>query len=408
VVRARAAQRHVLTDEVDDVDPGTDLLEHGVRVLRHHRGTLDPSSCTVQSVPRRLRTGLAGLFLLLALTAAAAAGTPPDYAELQRGSVHVHFVPEDARLARSALDVLAETVEVYRNAGYTELPAEVRLYVCPSLEEFDRLAPGGGPLPRWAAAVAFPGSDTILLKRPGLEGASAEVRRTLIHEYAHLLFLHRLCGGTPHCTPQVGPRWLDEGLAMLHSGYMGLEDHLHLAYAALSGRWIPLAGLEDAFPADAEAAELAYLESVAAVRYLLAEHGQYALELLLRRLGAGASLDAAMQAAIGTDLEGFERAWTRRYRTRELMLPLLLGGTGFWAMAGLLLILAYMRKALRIRRTLRRWENEEDAEDAGTTEDPLGPVRAPDAMQSEAPASLRGPAGLCDNAATAVRSLNSK
>jgi hypothetical protein len=337
----------------------------------------------VQSVPSRIRTVLAGLLLQLFLAVAAGAGTPPVYHELQRGGVRVHFPPEDARLARSALDVLTETVDVYRNAGYTDLPAEVRLYICPSLEEFDRLAPGDGPMPHWAAAVAFPQSDTILLKRPGLEGASSEVRRTLIHEYAHLLFLHRLCGGTPHCTPRGGPRWLDEGLAMLRSGYMGLDDHFRLAYAALSGRWIPLAELEDSFPANAEAAELAYLESVAAVRYLLAEHGQHALELLLRRLGGGASLDVAMRGAIGADLEEFEQAWTRRYRTRELMLPLLLGGAGFWAMAGLLLIVAYARKALRIRRTLRRWEHEEAEEQTDSDESPFGPVPAPDAMQNE-------------------------
>jgi hypothetical protein len=308
-------------------------------------------------VRRACRSWLA-LVLLLGWAALAAAEAQ-RYEEIGAPGVVVRFQPEDRRLAATVLEVMTETLEVYRSSGLTDLPAPTSVFVCPSLEECDRLAPGTTPLPRWASAVAFPLSDTILIKRPGLPGGTRDLRRTLIHELSHLMFLRRLKHGVHDV-----PHWLEEGVAMLRSGHFDWDDHIRLARAALLGGWIPLSALHAGFPADEAGAQLAYLQSVSAVRHLIAEHGQGALELLFRRLEAGASIDAALEAAIGTDLAGFEEEWISRYRARELLLPLLVGGMGVWSLASVLLLAGYVRKAARSRRTLRRWEEEEAAEDA--------------------------------------------
>jgi hypothetical protein len=132
------------------------------------------------------------------------------------------------------------------------------------------------------------------------------------HELVHLVFDTTV--DNPYHFP---PRWLNEGLAVhLSQGY-DVGDRLAVEGAARDGTLIPLNGLAGQFPTTRERFFLAYAESVSAVDYLIRIHGQDTLISLIRSYAAGRTDDEAFQAAIGTDVDGFDAAWRAELNAKE-------------------------------------------------------------------------------------------
>lgn len=124
------------------------------------------------------------------------------------------------------------------------------------------------------------------------------------HELTHLVFDTAV--RNPYHFP---PRWLNEGVATyLSEGYTA-SDRATVEAAASAGRLMPLRALGGQFPTSAERFYLAYAESVSAVAFLVREQGEEALVRLIQTYADGVSNDEAFQAAVGTDLAGFEQAW---------------------------------------------------------------------------------------------------
>lgn len=124
------------------------------------------------------------------------------------------------------------------------------------------------------------------------------------HELTHLVFDTAV--RNPYHFP---PRWLNEGVATYLSEGYTVSDRAAVESAAAAGRLMPLRALGGQFPTSAERFFLAYAESVSAVDFLVREHGEEALVRLIRTYAGGVSDDEAFEAAVGTDLAGFERAW---------------------------------------------------------------------------------------------------
>jgi hypothetical protein len=124
------------------------------------------------------------------------------------------------------------------------------------------------------------------------------------HELTHLVFDTAVAN--PYHYP---PRWLNEGLAVYLAEGFSDAHRRDLDAAARAGTVMPLQALAAQFPTTADQFFLAYAESVAAVDYLVREHGQPALVSLVRSYAAGVTDDEAFRAAIGVDVAGFERDW---------------------------------------------------------------------------------------------------
>ena len=82
-----------------------------------------------------------------------------------------------------------------------------------------------------------------------------------------------------------------------------------MADAASNGSIMPLDALTAQFPTTQDRFYLAYSESVSAVSFLVDHYGPDAMVALVRSYKGGVSDDEAFQAALNTDVAGFEAAW---------------------------------------------------------------------------------------------------
>ncbi|HEX2611285.1 MAG TPA: hypothetical protein VHK68_09760, partial [Gemmatimonadales bacterium] len=190
-------------------------------------------------------------------------------------------------------------------------PGPLELILVPDRRRMDSLSSGRAPT--WGAAIALPGSRTIML-RADLE----DLYRTLRHELAHLV-LHQAV------TVRV-PLWFDEGYAAWAAGEWDRLGTLELNLAVVRGAVPDLEGLDGALRGSATTADVSYALAVSAVLELARRNPSQSLGPLLQRLSAGEDFEAAVRATTGLTLSEFEREWQRSLRKRYSL--------GIWLMAG--------------------------------------------------------------------------
>jgi hypothetical protein len=155
--------------------------------------------------------------------------------------------------------------------------------------------------PAWAGAI-FDGKIRIPAK--GLSQRSGALEQIIAHEYTHAL-VHEVTQGR-------APVWLQEGLAQ-QSENLPETPALVAKRLIQSGGPFPLKNLEQSFVAMPEAeAQLAYMESWLVVQYLEQRSGPFTLREILRALGDGDDINAALRQASGRDYAALDpdfRAW---------------------------------------------------------------------------------------------------
>ena len=135
----------------------------------------------------------------------------------------------------------------------------------------------------------------------------ARLVSTLHHEYTHAAL-------ETVALRSLWPAWLNEGMAeyferqALGQSHLASQEDARLRGAVASGEWIPLAQLSGPtlVGLGQAQAELAYLESYAAVELLFRRAGQSRVQSLVREVGRTHSPDRALQSAIRVDLAGLE------------------------------------------------------------------------------------------------------
>ena len=153
-------------------------------------------------------------------------------------------------------------------------------------------------------------------------------RRTLAHEYLHLLITRRSRNNTPI--------WVHEGIARYHEGFWDQDEpprlrppEESLVAAALSaGELVSFAAMSPSMallPTQRHTV-LAFAEVQTAVAYLLERAGEGAVGRLLDALAADPDLDAALRAVTDAGEARFEKDWRRwlarrGYRVRDDVAP---------------------------------------------------------------------------------------
>jgi hypothetical protein len=260
-------------------------------------------------------------------------------------------------VAKEAASALHDIGEDLRDL---EIPRRIEIRLVKRAEDLARAAPPGRGAPPWAIGVAYPDVGVVVVAyRRG--PMPADVRSTVRHELAHLA-LGAALGAR-------APRWLHEGFAYLHSSDFSIDRARTLTGMAWSGDVIPLADLDDHFPAAELAAERAYAESYDFISFL-ARRGRSAdvdddgnrwpFRRFLALVAGGTPIDEAAKKAFTADLAHLFAEWQESLRQRYLMLPAGLLGVLIWILAAVLLILAWLRKKRLNRETLARWQAEED------------------------------------------------
>ncbi|HTO71901.1 MAG TPA: hypothetical protein VMR31_18710 [Myxococcota bacterium] len=141
----------------------------------------------------------------------------------------------------------------------------------------------------------------------GGQAFTPQLVATLHHEYVHAA----LETAAPR---DLWPAWLNEGLAQYFERLSLGVDHLtasedaRLRTAVADGSWIPLVDLSGpSFARLAQApAELAYLESYAAVEMMFRRAGRERVQNVVREMARTRSLDRALDGGLRTSLGGLE------------------------------------------------------------------------------------------------------
>jgi hypothetical protein len=220
-----------------------------------------------------------------------------------RGRFTVAAYPSDAQLARS---LLATATARDTFPGLPRPKEHVVIAVAPDRERFRQWI--GPSAPEWGAAVAFPGSNRIVMQGRGAGSDAGDPIEVLRHELAHLA-LHEALGDLP-------PRWFDEGYASFAANEVG-RDAILGAHLALLFRGMPsLDSLDEGFAGGSLRAEGTYALAYRAVAELAARDPERGLTLFFRYWKDSGRFDTAVRSAYGLTQPAFEEIWRKRTRRR--------------------------------------------------------------------------------------------
>ncbi|MEM8609752.1 MAG: peptidase MA family metallohydrolase [Myxococcota bacterium] len=241
--------------------------------------------------------------------------------------------------------------------------------------EMKQMAPVGYPPPEYATGVAYPAWGVILLTMSAPDSwHPPDLEVVLVHELSHIALYRAVAG-------EDVPRWFSEGVAIHQSEVRLLPRMESLLRAAAQHSMLRLSELSHRFPERPHEVNTAYAQSADVVGFLRGtENDQRRFHKLIRSLRAGDSFDVALSEAYGWTTIGLEREWRESLRTRYRILPALLGGTGIWVFAAILLVIAYRRRRKYHRLKLEEMAHREELE-ALTTRPPPPPEPTAEVVQ---------------------------
>lgn len=268
------------------------------------------------------------------------------------GQVTAVAWPAQRNLAIELAKQAARTTE-WPGLG-SQSPGALQLIIVPDRAHLDSLSSGRAP--SWGAAVALPGSRTILLRAD-----QGDLYRTLRHELAHLA-LHQ-------AVPVRVPLWFNEGYASWAAGEWDRLGVLDLNLAVVRGAVPDLRALDGALRGSATTADAAYALAVSAVTELARRNPSKSLEPLMARLMAGEDFDAAVLATTGLSISRFDTEWRKVVRQRYSLATWLLAGGGWGLLVFLIWALVRVRRKADLPRRAALDEGwEVEPETTGTPE----------------------------------------
>ena len=153
--------------------------------------------------------------------------------------------------------------------------------------------------PPWISAV---NDGQLRIPVEGMVQVTPKLRKLLRHELTHS-FVNARTGG--NC-----PTWFQEGLAQLRSGESPSDLYPTLRKARDNGLLLPLWSLEGSIlHYTKDKVRLAYLESLAAIHYIVARRNRNALVQILNRLAEQKTMNDTLRKVVGLDYQEFQTAW---------------------------------------------------------------------------------------------------
>ncbi len=154
----------------------------------------------------------------------------------------------------------------------------------------------------WMGGVAFPKYNKIAI---GMDLEDMNwTRRTEVHELTHVLV-----GNYTFTCLWTTPTWLDEGLAVYGEGEPDANTRDTFTRAKTEDNLLSFNILSASFSEDPGKADISYSQSYYMVKYLIDTYGREKINMLLKTLSGGTTVDDALKAVYGFDLAGFEKDW---------------------------------------------------------------------------------------------------
>jgi hypothetical protein len=215
------------------------------------------------------------------------------------GNINLHYYNGDSSFGQQLHDAAAQAlVRLSQDVGVTsDSPVDIYIYAnSTDLQDAILFAP------TWVGGQAFPENNLVIIGIPTDQldwGKSTEA-----HELTHVLVGHL----TFSCLGFI-PTWLNEGLAMYGQGGVQPADQAQFDQAKSANQLPSLPSLNGEFSAEATRATLSYTEAYSVVNFMIKTYSRDKMTALLLDLKDGQTIDQALQAVYGFDINGLETAW---------------------------------------------------------------------------------------------------
>ena len=200
----------------------------------------------------------------------------------------------DYRLGEQMLTALETIYRQLSNSLFEQGPGTITVVLYPDKAYFDVTQ-----APRWSGAI---NDGKIRIPTKGLDAITDQVRTVLTHELVHS-FISQISRGD--C-----PTWFNEGVAQMQEGRSADANRQWLKAAARQNQLAPLLSLRGTFSQlSSEAAQIAYLEGLSAVEYLVSQKGEGILRSIFGLMAQNYNFENAFKTATGKPLGDFEKSW---------------------------------------------------------------------------------------------------
>jgi Peptidase MA superfamily len=207
--------------------------------------------------------------------------------------------------------------------------------------------------PFWVSGYALvPSGRIVLFPDRQVSYPHGSLEGLLLHELTHV-FVMRITGS------RTGPRWFEEGIAMVASGERDLEDRAWGFWIGLTATPSALEDVNRLFSEEPPAVQKAYLLSEALVRYLMTSFGPDMPRRILAERANGISFEEAVQSVTGHSLLEFERNFWAQQTAWRRWIPVVTSSTIVWVAIMLVAWVAFLKQRQRAAAVKRQWEKEE-------------------------------------------------
>ncbi len=225
-----------------------------------------------------------------------------DFKVLSNDRVSVYWYRGDDKFGQALFDQANVALDRLENTIGVKVENQVKIFIYGSHQDLlDAIAVGAQ---EWTGGQAFTDFGVVVI---GVSPSNLDWGlKATTHELTHLV-IHQ---ATDNPYGDL-PRWLDEGLAVYNEDPDTLDVQFRHSFesAVKSNSLMTLQTLSSSFPADPEAANLAYGESGAVVKFIIDTYGGDAMKKLLDIFSEGELYDKALKEALGTDTHGLDNAW---------------------------------------------------------------------------------------------------
>lgn len=231
-----------------------------------------------------------------------------DWKTISDGDLRLHWYSGDQAFAQTLLDSATDGLELLQKDAGLILDAPVDFYIYADTTDMQDAVLYE---PSWTGGQAYPANDIVILgvSEQDLDWGTDSI----VHELTHVLIGHL----TFSCLGEV-PTWLNEGLAVYSEGDLDPFSQTQLDDAIKNDTLLSLRSLSGGFSEIRDKATLSYSQSYSVVKYLIEAHGQEKMNSLLIALRDGATIDDALQAIYGFEVEGLEGEWRAAIGARPM------------------------------------------------------------------------------------------
>jgi len=279
-----------------------------------------------------------------------------EMVEIRHENFVIMYDANDERSAKFLWKTLQKVNPSLQEFFHLKLQQRIVIYWPARQMDFQNIIPTH--LPDWVQGLYLPQQKKIVLRRTVGMNQSDDLSQVLTHELSHL-YLHQLLGDIPI------PTWFNEGLAEYLSGKkINISEGVILANAIFSGRWIELEVIDSLYSFSHPHAQLAYIESYTAVRFLEKYIQIKGLNWtnffdIIRAFG----FEKALTEVSGMDGIDFEIKWYRDLKEKYQWFIIFNWENIIWITLVLILIGAMYAVRYRNRKILLEWDKEEMMEE---------------------------------------------